>query len=52
MQPLALKLKYVGMHLSHNVPPMPCLQAHVPEDTEQLVTTSVPTGLQSQAARS
>ena len=29
---------------------MPCLQTHTPEDMEQLLVISVPTGLQPQAA--
>ena len=51
VQPLVVKLKYKGMHLSHNIPPMPCLQTHVPEDMEQFSVICVPIGLQSQAVQ-
>ena len=51
VQPLILKLQYEGMHLSQNVPPMPCLHLHVPSVTEQLMASSVPVGLQPQAVQ-
>lgn len=51
VQPVVLKLKYEGIHLSHSAPPIPCLHVHVPEDIEQLVITSVPIGSQPQAIR-
>ena len=51
VQPLVLKLKYEGTHLSQSVPPIPCLHSHVPEDIEQLVVSFVPIGLQSHAVQ-
>ena len=49
VQPSLVKLKYEGIHLSHSTPPMPCLHLHVPLDMEQLVSSSAPVRLQSQA---
>ena len=51
VQPSLVKLKYEGIHLSHNIPPIPCLHVHVPLDMEQLVSNSAPVILQPQAVQ-